>query len=326
MWCGMTKEAEQLLNEERELLDLHGEKVAEYVTRFLMMTVDKRLPTDKIAQFRRDFGLPRDFRKNWAHKYPDLFRVVKPKDDVVEYLELVSWNPAWAVTELEKKVNGLIESDPAPPGVLTLPFPVKFPANYKKLFRFGGKIEHFQKRSYLSPYADARGLTAGSKEFDKRAIAVMHELLSFTLEKRLVTDYLTHFRKELVMPQKLMRIFLKHFGIFYVSERGKRLSVYLTEAYDGPELIEKCPLVLWKEKVQRLIGYRGRKRDIETYNEFSDMEGGDNLLKVDDKGEHAFLDGRGDEIMSNLEGITVPDDSEMEFEDVLTAYKDTEKS
>ncbi|KAF9623024.1 hypothetical protein IFM89_036005 [Coptis chinensis] len=154
---------------------------------------------------------------------------------------------------------------------------MKFPANYKKLFRFGGKIEHFQKRSYLSPYA----------EFDKRAIAVMHELLSFTLEKRLVTDYLTHFRKELVMPQKLMRTFLKHFGIFYASER---------------------------EMVQRLIGYRGRKRDIETYNEFSDMEGGDNLLKVDDKGEHAFLDGRGEDTMSNLEGITVPDDSEMELE------------
>ncbi|KAF9586881.1 hypothetical protein IFM89_039906 [Coptis chinensis] len=221
----MTKEAEQKRD---------GEKVAEYAS-------------CSVSEFWVAVGLP--------HKCPDLFRVVKPKDDAVEYLELVSWNPAWAVTELEKK-----------------------------------------KRSY-------RWLTAGSKEFDKRAIAVMHELLSFTLEKRLVTDYLTHFRKELVMPQKLMRIFLKHFGIFYVSERDKRLSVYLTEAYDGPELIEKCPLVLWKEKVQRLIGYRGRKQDIETYNEFSDMEGGDNLLKVDDK-----------------------DDSEMELEDVLTAYKDTEKS
>ncbi|PIA27589.1 hypothetical protein AQUCO_07600038v1 [Aquilegia coerulea] len=308
-WCGMTKEAEELIEEEDAILESFGEKVAEYVTRFLMMSVDKRIPIDKIAHFRRDFGLPYDFRTNWAHKYPENFRVVKPRDDV-EYLELVSWNPAWAVTELEKKVIGINELDPPVPGVLSLPFPMKFPPNYKKIFRFGGKIEHFQKRSYLSPYADARGLKAGSQEFDKRAIAVMHELLSFTMEKRLVTDYLTHFRKELIMPQKLMRLLLKHCGIFYVSERGKRLSVYLTEAYDRSELIEKCPLVLWKEKVQRHIGYRGKKRDIQTYNEFSDMEEEHNLHEY--KSENAFREFEGNEIVSNVEDISIPDDAELE--------------
>ncbi|KAF5201840.1 WHAT'S THIS FACTOR 1-like protein [Thalictrum thalictroides] len=311
-WCGMTKEAEDLIEEEDAILESYGEKVAEYVTRFLMMSVDKRIPIDKIATFRRDFGLPYDFRTNWAHKFPEHFRVVKPKNDV-EYLELVSWNPAWAVTELEKKVSGMNESDPPVPGVLSLPFPMKFPPNCKKIFRFGGKLEHFQKRSYLSPYADARGLIAGSKEFDKRAIAVMHELLSFTMEKRLVTDYLTHFRKELVMPQKLMRLLLKHFGIFYVSERGKRLSVYLTEAYDRGELIEKCPLVLWKEKVQRLTGYRGKKRDIQTYNEFSDMEEEPNLH--DNNGENSFLEFGGNEKVSSLEDISIPDDSELKVGD-----------
>ncbi|KAL5728535.1 hypothetical protein ACHQM5_001608 [Ranunculus cassubicifolius] len=321
-WCGMTKEAEDLLEEEDKILESYGEKAAEYVTRFLMMSVDKRLPIDKIAQFRRDFGLPYDFRKNWAYKYPEYFKVVKPKDDV-EYLQLVSWNPAWAVTELEKKVNGVSDSDPPSPGLLSLPFPMKFPQNYKKIFRYGGKIEHFQKQSYLSPYADARGLQAGSPEFDKRAIAIMHELLSFTTEKRLVTDYLTHFRKELVMPQKLMRFFLKHFGIFYVSERGKRLSVYLTEAYNDGELIEKCPLVIWKEKVQRLIGYRGRKRDIKTYNEFSDMDG-DNLFEVDESSGNAFMEVEGEDVIGNLGDIGLPDDSEMELGDVLKSCKDTE--
>ena len=127
----------------------------------------------------------------------------------------------------------------------------------------------------MSPYADAGELKAGSLEFDKRAVAVMHELLSFTIEKRLVTDHLTHFRWEVVMPQKLMRLVLKHFGIFYVSERGKRFSVFLTEAYDGSELIEKCPLVLWKEKVLSLVGYRGKKKEIPTFNDLSDMEGND---------------------------------------------------
>ncbi|KAK9921497.1 hypothetical protein M0R45_030006 [Rubus argutus] len=269
LWCGMTKQAEELVEEEDRILDEHQDKAAEYVTRFLMMSVDKRLRIDKIAHYRRDFALPIDFRTSWVHKYPQHFRLLRDNEEI-EYLELVSWNPAWAITELEKKTMEISDTSAHTPGLLSLSFPLKFPPNYqKRVYKYRGALDHFQKRSYLSPYADARGLKPGSKEFDKRAVAIMHELLSFTVEKRLVTDHLTHFRQELVMPQKLMRLFLKHFGIFYVSERGRRFSVFLTEAYEGSELIDKCPLVIWKEKFQSLIGYRGRKK-IET---FTDMEG-----------------------------------------------------
>lgn len=277
LWCGLTEGAEGLVKEEEKLIEENMDQAAEYVTRMLMMSVDKRLSLEKIAHFRRDFGLPADFRTGWAHKYPQHFRVVK-SPDLPECLELVGWNPSWAITELEKKAVGGSDTKattPAAPGLLSLPFPLKFPPNFKKAYRIGGKLEHFQKLPYMSPYADARELEPGSKEFDKRAIAVMHEILSFTLEKRLVTDHLTHFRREFVMPQKLMRLLLKHFGIFYVSERGKRFSVFLTGAYEGRELIHKPPLVLWKEKVLALTGYRGKKKKIETFSDFSDTENED---------------------------------------------------
>ncbi|KAJ1378108.1 Plant organelle RNA recognition domain [Sesbania bispinosa] len=159
LWCGLTQKAEDLMEEQQRVIEEHTHKAAEHVTRFLMMSVDKRLPLDKIAHFRRDFGLPLDFRTHWVHQYPQQFRVVKTLDDF-EFLELVSWNPAWAITELEKKVV---------PGI-TEKHHLAYP------------------RFYLSPYADAKGLKAGSLEFDKRAVAVMHELLSFTIEKRLVTS------------------------------------------------------------------------------------------------------------------------------------------
>ena len=189
--------------------------------------------------------------------------MVKNEDDI-EFLELVSWNPSWAITKLEKKVIGM--SKDHQPRLLLLSFALKFPPDYK-VYRYGGKIDNLKKRPYLSPYADARGLKAWSQEFDKRAVAVMHELLSFTIEKRMVTDHLTHFRRELVMPQKLMRLLLKHFGIFYVSERGKRASAFFTEAYEGSELIEKLPYVLWKEKVQSLTDYRGRQKKIQSFDD-----------------------------------------------------------
>ncbi|KAH7860599.1 hypothetical protein Vadar_015358 [Vaccinium darrowii] len=245
LWCGMTKDAKDLIQEEERITEEYSEKAAEHVARCLMKSVAKCLPFDKIAHFRRDFGLPLDFRKDWVYSYPEHFRVVKNEDEGgtgPEFLELVSWKPSCSIIELEKKVIGVSEDHQ--PGMLSLAFPLKFPSNCNKMYRYGGKINHFQKQSYLSLYADAHGLTAGSLEFDKRAVAVMHELLSFTIEKRLVTNHLTHFRREFVMPQKLMRLLLKHFGIFYVSERGKRFSVFLNEAYEGSELIEKCPLVL----------------------------------------------------------------------------------
>lgn len=320
LWCGLTRKAEELLEEEERLIANNGEKAAEYVTRMLMMSVDKVLPLDKIAHFRRDLGLPIDFREKWVHNYPECFRVIKNEDGVA-FLELVKWNPSWAMTELEKKMLGVSGLVDHVPGMLSLSFPLKFPPNYKKVYRYGGLIEHFQKCLYLSPYADARELKAGSKEFDKRAVAVMHEMLSFMNEKRLVTDHLTHFRREFVMPQKLMRLLLKHFGIFYVSERGKRFSVFLTEAYEGSELIEKCPLVVWKEKVHNLTGYRGRKKKIETFDDSCETED-ENLFEDDSEDEnHLRIDEpTQDETIGDLE--TGSGDSEMEIWEVCSAYKD----
>jgi len=232
----------------------------------------------------------------------------------------VSWNPNWAITELEKKmVKGINESGNGnatlhTPGMLSLPFPLKFPENFKRVYRYyGEKIKLFQERPYLSPYADARGLKAGSLEFDKRAVAVMHELLSFTIEKRLVTDHLTHFRWELVMPQKLMRLLLKHCGIFYVSERGKRFSVFLTEAYDGSELIDKCPFVLWKEKVLSLVGYRGRKKKFEPCSDISDVEGDDGLVQSDSENLHVQME---QEDTLDYKDPLLEDDSEMDIGEI----------
>ncbi|XP_014504736.1 uncharacterized protein LOC106764837 [Vigna radiata var. radiata] len=330
LWCGMTPKAEDLMEQQQRVIEDHADKAAEYVTRFLMMSVEKRLPLEKIAHFRRDFGLSLDFRVHWVHKYPQHFKVVKTLDGI-EFLELVSWNPEWAITELEKKaVSGVAGSGSESefPSMLSLPFPLKFPSNYKRVYRYyAEKIQHFQEMSYLSPYADARGLKAGSLEFDKRAVAVMHELLNFTIEKRLVTDHLTHFRWELVMPQKLMRLLLKHCGIFYVSERGKRFSVFLTEAYEGSELIEKCPLVLWKEKVLGLVGYRGRKKKLEVSSEGSDAECYDDLVSDQCDSEMGELHVNIDQIGTlDYEDPLHGDDLEMDVGEIAQTYRKFENS
>lgn len=123
------------------------------------------------------------------------------------------------------------------------------------------------------------------------------------------------------MPQKLMRILLKHFGIFYVSERGKRFSVFLTEAYEGSELIEKCPLVVWKEKVVSLTGYRGRKKKIETFDDLED----DDLFESDSDDEKIIRIDQSfeeDDIMSDVDDGLISECSEMDVGDVQKAYKE----
>jgi hypothetical protein len=326
MWAGLSPQAEALVEEEARLLEEHSPVAAQYVTRMLMLSVDRRLPIDKIAHFRRDMGLPHDFRTRWVHMFPEHFRLVRLEDG--EYLELVSWNPAWAVTELEKKASvSTGDANASPPGDLSLPFPMKFPPKFTSHYRFRGKAHHyvktgnteqFQKVTYLSPYAEAKGLTPGSPEFDKRAVAVMHEILSFMLEKRLVTDHLTHFRREFVMPQKLMRLLLKHYGIFYVSEGGKRLSVFLTEAYDGTELIEKCPLVRWREKLLQLTGYRGRFKNLGKFDVSSDSD--DYLLGRDDDDDVLDVESENSDYI--LDGCSLSDDSEMDLGDADEFCKD----
>ncbi|CAH9103512.1 unnamed protein product [Cuscuta epithymum] len=328
LWCGMTKEAENLMQEEDDLIEKNSDKSAEFLTRMLMMSVDKRISLDKIAHFRRDMGLPLDFRNHWVHKYPEHFRVVKPfvPYDEGEYLELVTWNSSWAITELEKKALGVSKAPEGSfPGVLSLSFPMKFPPNYKKkISTCKPQIEKFQNREYLSPYGDASGLKAGSLEFDKRAVAVMHELLSFMIEKRLVTDHLTHFRREFVMPQKLMRLLLKHFGIFYVSERGRRFVVFLNEFYENSELVERHPLVDWKEKVLNLVGYRIKKEKEGVLDDLLDETRDRDLFDSSSEEDYGGVRIGHDEEMSGLGRDIIGSDPEMEIEDIYDAYNASE--
>jgi hypothetical protein len=144
------------------------------------------------------------------------------------------------------------------------------------------------------------------------------------LERRLVTGHLTHFRREFVMPQKLMRLLLKHYGIFYVSERGKRLSVFLTEAYDGTELVDKHPLVRWREKVLQLTGYRGRIKNLGKLGKSSDSEdyflGFDGACSDDDD---AVLDVESEHSDDILDDPSISDVSEMDLGD-MSEFAETE--
>ncbi|KAK1406830.1 hypothetical protein QVD17_38438 [Tagetes erecta] len=64
---------------------------------------------------------------------------------------------------------------------------------------------------------------------------------------------LGHFKREFHLPEKLNVLLLKHPGIFYVTNKYQIYTVLLREGYNGPELVEKDPLVVVKDKFGELM-------------------------------------------------------------------------
>jgi len=71
----------------------------------------------------------------------------------------------------------------------------------------------------------------GIERYEKRVLAVLHELLSLTVEKMVEVDQLAHFRRDLGIEVNVRELLLRHPGIFYISTKGKTLTVFLREAY-----------------------------------------------------------------------------------------------
>lgn len=78
--------------------------------------------------------------------------------------------------------------------------PPRLDINIPKRYRLSNKDKYivykFHELECPSPYQDSSSLHPASAEAEKRAVLLVQELLSLTLEKRILVDHLTHFRKE----------------------------------------------------------------------------------------------------------------------------------
>eukprot|EP01018_Ginkgo_biloba_P022861 Gb_34809 [translate_table: standard] len=284
MYFRLTPEAEQLVVEEREIRKQMEGVLVENLRKLVMMSLNKRILLKKIVHLGTDMGLPQDFDTNLCKKYPQFFSVVAT--DFGPALELTSWDPVLAVSAAEKRAE---EEAKQPRKDMIIDRPPKFkhithlPKGFKVSRKHRDYIIKFQELPYISPYSDFRDLKPASMEAEKHACAVVHELLSLTLEKKTLVDHVTHFRNDFRFSNKLRGMLLRHPELFYVSLKGQRDSVFLREAYQGSELIEKSPLLAAKERLQALVSTRKRlKEDDESLSE-EDEGDYDEDLESDDK-------------------------------------------
>ncbi|KAB1219600.1 Protein ROOT PRIMORDIUM DEFECTIVE 1 [Morella rubra] len=251
----LTQEAERLYLEETGIRNEMEDLLVLKLRKLLMMSLEKRILTEKIAHLRTDFGLPIEFRDTICHRYPQYFRVVSTGRGPA--LELTHWDPELAISaaelsEEENRARELEEKD------LIIDRPLKFnrvslPKGLNLSKGEMRKIRQFRDIPYISPYSDFSALRSGTLEKEKHACGVVHEILSLTVEKRTLVDHLTHFREEFRFSQQLRGMLIRHPDMFYVSLKGDRDSVFLREAYRNSQLIEKDRLLLIKEKLRSLV-------------------------------------------------------------------------
>ncbi|KAK9989223.1 hypothetical protein SO802_029462 [Lithocarpus litseifolius] len=92
----LTPEAERLYLEEMRIMNEMEDLLVVILRKLLMMSLEKQILLEKIANLRTDLGLPLEFRNTICHKYPQDFRVVLTERGPA--LELTHWDPELTVS------------------------------------------------------------------------------------------------------------------------------------------------------------------------------------------------------------------------------------
>lgn len=265
----LTEKAKKIAAEEVDAREKMEPILVKNLRKLLMLSVDCCLPLETVDLVKSSMGLPFDFKRSLISTYPEYFSVKDVRGR--EYLQLENWDSSLAVTAREERLahEGILNStrcstkvriskDGNFPGPFA--FRLSFPAGFRPNKGYLEQIQRWQKMEFPSPYLNARRFEPKDPKARKRMVAVLHELLSLTMEKRMTAAQLDAFHSEYRLPAKLLLCLIKHHGIFYITNKGAKGTVFLKEAYDGSYLIDKCPLLAFWDKFVALTGRRDEYR------------------------------------------------------------------
>lgn len=284
----LTQAAESLAIREYDLKSTMSFTLSVKLQKLLMLSSHHRLLLSKLAHLGPDLGLPPSFRSKLCNNHPDKFVTVDTSYG--RALELVSWDPHLAkVLPSPEVASGLIVDRPLKFKHLKL----RKGMNVKRPHR--EYLINFGELPDVCPYRTPVGeLKEGSIEAEKRACAVVREMLGMMVEKRTLVDHLTHFRKDFGLPNRLRGMLVRHPELFYVSLKGQRDSVFLVEGYDDKgTLLEKDGTLVIKDQLIDLVREGKRMRRDRRKGSINSHVGGyinNSYDRVHDEGD-VFEDG-----------------------------------
>ncbi|THU47488.1 hypothetical protein C4D60_Mb09t16060 [Musa balbisiana] len=279
-WFSLSDDALRLRRMEIGAFADAEQDVVDRLRRLLMLTADRSLPLHAVDHLRWDMGLPSDYHLSFVPRHPDFFELIRRPGDERIWLKLVSWDPRLAVSELRKSASSA-DGD-------CLAFPVSFTRGFGLKKKCMAWLREWQTLPYTSPYADASGLDSRTDVSEKRIVGVFHELLHLTIAKKTGRRNVSNLRKPLGLPFKFTKVFERHPGIFYLSQKLATQTVVLREAYGGSDLLIKHPLQEIREKYLALLMASQQER---TKGDLKEIEvAGHRLVLLDDDDAGDALD------------------------------------
>ncbi|KAJ7948916.1 Protein ROOT PRIMORDIUM DEFECTIVE 1 [Quillaja saponaria] len=235
-FVSLTEKAQKIASQEAEASMLMEPILVKNLRKLLMMSVDCRVPLAKIELIGSELGLPNDFETSLIPKYPEYFSVKDINGKACLLLE--NWDSSLAVTAREIKLahEGVLDTARyqrkvriSKDGNFQGPyaFRVSFPVGFRPNMSYLEEFERWQKMEFPSPYLNARRFEIADPKARKRVVAVLHELLSLTMEKRMTSAQLDAFHAEYFLPSKLLLCLIRHHGIFYITNKGFVLFLWL---------------------------------------------------------------------------------------------------
>ncbi|CAN6380455.1 unnamed protein product [Urochloa humidicola] len=283
--CKITQKMADLIAEEEAVIRDNEADIVQRLKKLLMLSTNGTLNMHALWLVRRELGLPDDYRSSILPKHQHDLYLESP-----DTLSLVSRDDELAVAKIEEwrkkeyTEKWLAESE------TKYAFPMNFPTGFKIEKGFREKLKNWQRLPYTKPYEKNDSHPIHNVErLEKRIVGILHELLSFTVEKMLPLERLSHFRRVFAMEVNLRELLLKYPGIFYISTKGSAQTVILRESYSKGCLIEPNPVYDVRRKMLDLIlsGWRniGEPKSAdwlaEEYDQGSCHELQNNMCQVD---------------------------------------------
>jgi hypothetical protein len=240
---GFTKRMAELVDAEEAAVAASEPAMADRLARVLMLARGRRLQVSKLAALRGPLGLPDDYLLRVLPAHTDLFRLANPyphRRNAAE-LELLRWVPSLAVSSIEAAASA---SGSHPRFTCSLP---------SSWVQSHDKMKDFNSTPYISPYSEDWVVPSTDADAEKRAVAMIHELISLTMWRKISVMKLEHFRWEFGLPEDTARLLLRHPCLFYLSNRYKIHTVVLREGYNVSELRVKDPVVAAKDRLGELM-------------------------------------------------------------------------
>ncbi|KAH7276968.1 hypothetical protein KP509_39G028700 [Ceratopteris richardii] len=255
-WLRLTADVMKLVEQERRIHASQEHVTVEKLRRLLMLAQGQQIRANRVMLLAPFFGFPDDLITRVVPKYPEYFNLAQ-HGKPYQTLELIGWDETLAVTELEKKVKMEAQAsdlDCAQKRGNPLSFKFQYTLGVIPTKKAISYLEEWQKLPFISPYEDADNIEIGTPLGDRRMVALLHELLSLTIQKKLTIEILNHFHNEFNLPGNIFKAVNRYPGIFYVSVKGALHTLYLREGYERQHLIEEChPLVRLKERFSKMV-------------------------------------------------------------------------